>query len=139
MAPGYQRRKSKEKTGRVTKGPKLPFEMITEILSWLTVDALLRVKSASKKWCSLIEDHHHIVKHMNLASPLPKKCRYRRMKCAFVSLTGEAKLVCAYIQNDDVGFEVMSIGHDGKWGALKHPIQGCLKKNGKWAARSQFS
>ncbi|KAH0987495.1 hypothetical protein GBA52_014672 [Prunus armeniaca] len=74
----YQRRKSKEKIGRVTKGPKLPFEMIAEILSWLTVDALLRVKSASKKWCSLIEDHHHIVKHMNLASPLPIKCRYGR-------------------------------------------------------------
>ncbi|KAL6283124.1 hypothetical protein ACE6H2_014053 [Prunus campanulata] len=193
MVPRYQSGDQGRRLDPAPKAPKLPFEMIIEILSWLTVDALLRMKSVCKKWCALIEDHHFIVKHMYRASPLPIKCQYSRkhdqvaflhsknircmsrvaglfvekhhslpvcrirnpvighvldlpnahmdvcrMKCAFDSLTGDAKLVSAYIHNDEVGYEVMSIGQDGDWRALKHPNQGLLKKNGKWATRRQF-
>ncbi|KAL6201651.1 hypothetical protein ACLB2K_025363 [Fragaria x ananassa] len=34
--------------------PELPFEIITEILSWLPVDALLRFKCVCKTWRSLL-------------------------------------------------------------------------------------
>ncbi|XP_062014593.1 putative F-box protein At1g50870 [Rosa rugosa] len=50
--------------------PALPFDIITEILSWLPVDSLLRFKCVCKKWRSLLLDYNFIAKHMVRARPL---------------------------------------------------------------------
>ncbi|KAM5587179.1 putative F-box protein [Rosa sericea] len=50
--------------------PELPFDIISEILSWLPVDSLLRFKCVCKKWRSLLLDYNFIAKHMVRASPL---------------------------------------------------------------------
>ncbi|XP_052180944.1 putative F-box protein At3g52320 [Diospyros lotus] len=45
--------------------PDLPDEMITEIMSWLPPESLIRFKSVSKKWFSMIQDRRFIEKHMS--------------------------------------------------------------------------
>lgn len=42
----------------------LPPEVLSEILSWLDVDSLLRFKTVCKEWCYLIEDPTFICSHM---------------------------------------------------------------------------
>ncbi|CAB4299699.1 unnamed protein product [Prunus armeniaca] len=175
MVPRYQSGDQGRRLDPARKALKLPFEMIIEILSWLTVDALLRMKSVCKKWCAFIEDHHFIVKHMDRASPLPIKCQYSRrhdqvallhsknIRCmsrvAGLFVEKHHSLPVCSIRNPVIGhvldlpnahmdvcrmkcafdsLTVMSIGQDGDWRALKHPNQGLLKKNGKWATRRQF-
>lgn len=46
----------------------IPFEIITEIMSWLPVKSLLRFKCVSRQICSLIDhDLHFIEKHKERA------------------------------------------------------------------------
>lgn len=59
--------------GRVDpiKVPKLPFDIISEILSWLPVESLLRFRCVCKQWCLLLtQDHQFIAIHSHRASPL---------------------------------------------------------------------
>lgn len=63
--------------GRVDpiKVPKLPFRIISEILSWLPVESLLRFRCVCKQWCLLLtQDHQFIAKHSDRASPLLLQC-----------------------------------------------------------------
>ncbi|KAM5587142.1 hypothetical protein ABKV19_005872 [Rosa sericea] len=54
---------------------ELPFDIITEILSWLPVESLLRFKFVCKQWCSLLLDYKFIAKHMLRARPLQLSCQ----------------------------------------------------------------
>lgn len=58
---------------RISKPVKLselPFDSISEILSWLPVECLLRFKGMCKQWCSLIKDYKFVLKHMERTSPM---------------------------------------------------------------------
>lgn len=48
-----------------------PQEIIIEILSWMPVKSLLRMKCACKQWCALIQDRHFIEKHLSRLSLRP--------------------------------------------------------------------
>ncbi|KAH0987234.1 hypothetical protein GBA52_014411 [Prunus armeniaca] len=66
------------KTGKMVEGrvdpievPKLPFDIISEILSWLPVESLLRFRCVCKQWCLLLtQDHLFIAIHSHRASRL---------------------------------------------------------------------
>ncbi|PON64805.1 F-box domain containing protein [Trema orientale] len=51
--------------------PELPLDMITEILSWMPVNSLLRSKCVSKEWLSLIQDPCFVSIHMRRATATP--------------------------------------------------------------------
>ncbi|KAB2637039.1 F-box protein [Pyrus ussuriensis x Pyrus communis] len=49
----------------------LPIEIVTEILSWLSVKPLMRFKCVCKQWCFFIDqDSKFKAKHYDHASPL---------------------------------------------------------------------
>ncbi|PQQ15326.1 F-box protein [Prunus yedoensis var. nudiflora] len=53
------------------------------------------------------------------------------MVSTFNSSTGEVKLVTSYRENNEVGFEVLTVGKDENWRPLKHPNQGLSNKQAK--------
>ncbi|XP_019157534.1 PREDICTED: F-box protein At5g65850-like [Ipomoea nil] len=74
----YERRSLENKCASESDGEKtsgsglnsdlfLPNEIIIEILSWLPVDTLLRVKCVCKSWRATIQDRNFIEKHMSRA------------------------------------------------------------------------
>ncbi|XP_015164999.1 putative F-box protein At3g10240 [Solanum tuberosum] len=65
----YERRR-KKKLVSVTNNSDLPEAIIEQILSCLPVKALLRFKSVSKDWNSIILDHHFIFLHSENSSLL---------------------------------------------------------------------
>nr|XP_011467380.1 PREDICTED: F-box/WD-40 repeat-containing protein 1 [Fragaria vesca subsp. vesca] len=54
---------------------ELPFDIITEILSWLPVESLLRFKCVCKNWRSLLGDYKFIAKHMARARSHQLSCQ----------------------------------------------------------------
>ncbi|KAM1562230.1 hypothetical protein ACFX1Z_005262 [Malus domestica] len=56
----YQRRKRPTQVSS-----ELPFEIISEILSWLPVLSLLKFKCVCKQWFLLLQDYRFIAKHSN--------------------------------------------------------------------------
>ncbi|ONI11856.1 hypothetical protein PRUPE_4G130300 [Prunus persica] len=57
------------------------------------------------------------------------------MVSTFNSSTGEVKLVASYSENNEAGFEVLTVGKDENWRPLKYPNQGLSNKQAK---RRQF-
>ncbi|CAL2254774.1 unnamed protein product [Prunus armeniaca] len=64
----YQR--NKRRRVNPVKASELPFDVITEILSCLPVDSLLRFRCVCKQWFSLFQDLQFIAKHMDRVRPL---------------------------------------------------------------------
>lgn len=50
--------------------PYLPVDLVSEILSWLSVECLARCKSVCKQWLELIQDRYFIQKHMSRSKNL---------------------------------------------------------------------
>ncbi|KAJ9188821.1 hypothetical protein P3X46_000182 [Hevea brasiliensis] len=60
------RRKGRKKRMIPTrKPPCLPSEIISEILSWLPVDCLVRNKIVCKQWCEIMQDRSFMLKNMH--------------------------------------------------------------------------
>ncbi|KAI3523636.1 hypothetical protein L1887_01909 [Cichorium endivia] len=57
--------------------PKLLPEIISEILSRLPVESLLRCKSVCKLWCSMISDLHFVKSHLNLSTSNNRYAHHR--------------------------------------------------------------
>ncbi|XP_068316497.1 putative F-box protein At1g47790 [Pyrus communis] len=74
----------------------LPFEIIIEILSLLTVESLLRFKCVCKQWRLLIQDYKFFVKHRDRTNyVLPLSYRYNQKSHKTVALSKEDfKLSC---------------------------------------------
>ncbi|KAI3523635.1 hypothetical protein L1887_01908 [Cichorium endivia] len=57
--------------------PKLLPEIISEILSRLPVESLLRCKSVCKLWCSMISDLHFVKSHLSLSTSNNRYAHHR--------------------------------------------------------------
>ncbi|XP_059627480.1 F-box protein At2g40925-like [Cornus florida] len=57
--------KKNEKMTVSSTEPSIPTEIIIEILSWLQVKVLLRLKCVCKQWYAIIEGRHFIEKHIS--------------------------------------------------------------------------
>ncbi|KAB2601862.1 cyclin-B3-1 [Pyrus ussuriensis x Pyrus communis] len=167
MAHGYhlRSRRRRRRLDPKPEEPKLPFEIIIEILSWLPVEALLRFKCVSKTWCSLIEEYNFILKHMKRVSPIHLQFRlksernhvapyfdsnYEGMgRVAGMFLEKHITTHLCRIRNPATrrvlnlpeahkGFQIMTVGKDEKWRPWKHPNQGLLKEQGRRIVRCNF-
>uniref|UniRef100_A0A2N9ITD9 F-box domain-containing protein n=1 Tax=Fagus sylvatica TaxID=28930 RepID=A0A2N9ITD9_FAGSY len=77
----------------------IPLEIVMEILSWLPVKYVLRMKCVCKQWYALTQDRHFIEKHMS-------------------------RLVSVYDDNEEAGIEgceILTIGSDNSWRTLNFP------------------
>ncbi|XP_058782666.1 F-box/kelch-repeat protein At3g23880-like [Vicia villosa] len=64
----YARKHFKRNPNIINLPPTLPFDLITEILSRLSVKLLLQFRCVCKSWNSLISDHKFARKHFNLST-----------------------------------------------------------------------
>ncbi|XP_040371942.1 putative F-box protein At1g46840 [Rosa chinensis] len=81
-------KRNKESSLKAIKLPKLPFDTIIEILSWVPVVSLLRCKCVCKQWCSLIQDDKFVLKHMDRSRPTDQFYRTADEKFKFISTYG---------------------------------------------------
>ncbi|KAB5533839.1 hypothetical protein DKX38_016925 [Salix brachista] len=87
-----------------------PQEIIIEILSWMPVKSLLRMKCSCKQWCALIQDRHFIEKHLSRLSLRPTIHNNRVLK-------GHG--------GDHEGWEVLTIREDNSRRPLFPNLQRC--------------
>lgn len=101
MVRCYQRKKiiMMRRVDPVKASNQLPFDIITEILSWLPIDSVVRFKCVCKNWYFLIvHDRQFIAKHMGRTCHIRLKFVSKREGDKFITILDknfEMKTFCA--------------------------------------------